>query len=185
MDVHDLGEGEPEVAVVGAIHGDEPCGARAVRRLLDADLDLERPVRLIVANEAALDAGVRYLDADLNRSFPGDPDAESHEARLDDELLDALDGCSTLAIHSTQSYAEPFAVVDSMDEVARAVAPHLPVDVVIQTDAFTGGDSSNTRTPSKWRPVCRAPTAPPTTPTGSRGRSWLRLASFRRPAPRT
>jgi len=33
MDVHDLGEGEPEVAVVGAIHGDEPCGARAVRRL--------------------------------------------------------------------------------------------------------------------------------------------------------
>lgn len=139
MDVHDLGEGEPEVAVVGAIHGDEPCGARAVRRLLDADLDVERPVRLIVANEAALDAGVRYLDTDLNRSFPGDPDAESHEARLAPELLDALDGCSTLAIHSTQSYAEPFAVVDSMDEVARAVAPHLPVDVVIQTDAFTEG----------------------------------------------
>ncbi|ELZ40919.1 succinylglutamate desuccinylase/aspartoacylase [Halorubrum saccharovorum DSM 1137] len=139
MDVHDLGEGEPEVAVVGAIHGDEPCGARAVRRLLDADLDLERPVRLIVANEAALDAGVRYLDADLNRAFPGDPDAEAHEERLAAELLDALDGCSTLAIHSTQSYAEPFAVVDSMDEVARAVAPHLPVDAVIQTDAFTEG----------------------------------------------
>ncbi|WP_128904008.1 M14 family metallopeptidase [Halorubrum amylolyticum] len=139
MDVHDLGEGEPEVAVVGAIHGDEPCGARAVRRLLDADLDIERPVRLIVANETALDAGVRYLDADLNRSFPGDPDAEAHEGRLAAELLDALGGCSTLAIHSTQSYAEPFAVVDSMDEVARAVAPHLPVDAVIQTDAFTEG----------------------------------------------
>ena len=139
MDVHDLGEGEPEVAVVGAIHGDEPCGARAVRRLRDADLDVERPVRLIVANEAALDAGVRYLDADLNRVFPGDPDAESHEMRLAAELLDALDGCSTLAIHSTQSYAGPFAVVDSMDEVARGVAPHLPVDAVIQTDAFTEG----------------------------------------------
>jgi hypothetical protein len=26
-----------------------------------------------------------------------------------------------------------------MDEVARAVAPHLPVDAVIQTDAFTEG----------------------------------------------
>ncbi|WP_123623846.1 succinylglutamate desuccinylase/aspartoacylase family protein [Halorubrum sp. CSM-61] len=139
MDVHDLGEGEPEVAVVGAIHGDEPCGARAVRRLRDADLDVERPVRLILANEAALDAGTRYLDDDLNRVFPGDPDAESHEERLAAELLDALEGCSTLAIHSTQSYAEPFAVVDSMDEVARAVAPHLPVDAVIQTDAFTEG----------------------------------------------
>ncbi|PSQ54675.1 succinylglutamate desuccinylase [Halobacteriales archaeon SW_8_68_21] len=114
MEVHDLGDGEPEVAVVGAIHGDEPCGARAVERLLDADLDPERPVRLIVANEAALSAGERYLDADLNRAFPGNSDAAAHEA-------------------------EPFAVVDSMDEVTRAVAPHLPVDAVIQTDAFTEG----------------------------------------------
>ncbi|VTT86618.1 succinylglutamate desuccinylase homolog [Halorubrum sp. DM2] len=139
MEVHDLGDGEPEVAVVGAIHGDEPCGARAVERLLDADLDPERPVRLIVANEAALSADERYLDADLNRSFPGNPDAEAHEVRLAADLLDALEGCTTLAIHSTQSYAEPFAVIDSMDEVTRAVAPHLPVDAVIQTDAFTEG----------------------------------------------
>ncbi|GAB7009691.1 succinylglutamate desuccinylase/aspartoacylase domain-containing protein [Halorubrum trueperi] len=139
MDVYELGEGEPEVAVVGAIHGDEPCGARAVRRLRDADLDVERAVRLIVANEAALDAGVRYLDADLNRAFPGDPNSDAHEERLAVDLLDAVEGCTTLAIHSTQSYAEPFAVIDSMDEVTRAVAPHLPVDAVIQTDAFTEG----------------------------------------------
>ncbi len=139
MDVYDLGDGTPEVAVVGAIHGDEPCGARAVERLLDTASDVERPVRLIVANEPALDAGVRYLDADLNRAFPGDPDSDAHEERLAAELLAAVDGCTTLAIHSTQSSAEPFAVIDSMDEVARAVAPHLPVDVVIQTDVFTEG----------------------------------------------
>ena len=139
MDVYDLGEGEPEVAVVGAIHGDEPCGARAVRRLLDADPAFERPVRLVVANEAALDAGVRYLDTDLNRAFPGDAASDAHEDRLAARLLDAVAGCTTLAIHSTQSSAEPFAVIDSMDEVARAVAPHLPVDRVIQTDAFTEG----------------------------------------------
>jgi len=139
MDVYELGEGEPEVAVVGAIHGDEPCGARAVRRLLDSDPDVERPVRLIVANEAALDAGVRYLDTDLNRAFPGDPDSDAREERLAADLLDETNDCTTLAIHSTQSSAEPFAVIDSMDEVARGVAPHLPVDVVIQTDAFTEG----------------------------------------------
>ena len=134
-----MGDGDPEVAVVGGIHGDEPCGLRAVERLLDADLEVERPVRLIVANEAALDAGERYLDADLNRAFPGNHDGAAHEVRLAADLIDALDGCTTLAIHSTQSYAGPFAVVDSMDEVTRAVAPHLPVDAVIQTDAFTEG----------------------------------------------
>jgi predicted deacylase len=139
MDVYELGDGEPEVAVVAAIHGDEPCGARAVRRLLDTDPDVERPVRLIIANEAALDAEVRYLDTDLNRAFPGDPEADALESRLAARLLEEVEGCTTFAIHSTQSYAEPFAVIDSMDEVARAVAPHLPVDVVIQTDAFTEG----------------------------------------------
>ena len=139
MDVYDLGAGEPEVAVVAGIHGDEPCGPRAVERLLGTDPDVERPVRLVVANEPALDAGVRYLDADLNRAFPGDHDSDVREERLAARLLDEVAGCTTLAIHSTQSYAEPFAVIDSMDEVARAVAPHLPVELVIQTDAFTEG----------------------------------------------
>ena len=139
MEVYELGDGTPEVAIVGAIHGDEPCGSRAIRRLLAADPAVERPVRLIIANEEALADGVRYLESDLNRSFPGDPEADTHEERLAARVLDAVDGCTTLAIHSTQSYAEPFAVIDSMDEVARAVAPHLPVDVVIETDAFTEG----------------------------------------------
>ena len=139
MDVYELGDGPPEVAVVGGIHGDEPCGARAVERLVAEDPAVERPVKLIIANEAALTAEERYLDVDLNRSFPGDPDAETHEGRLAHRLQSELVGCSTLAIHSTQSYAEPFVVVDSMDEVARAVVPHLPVDAVIQTDAFTEG----------------------------------------------
>ena len=139
MDVYELGDGEPEVAVIGAIHGDEPCGVHAIQRLLDAAPDVERPVRLVIANEAALDAGVRYLDADLNRAFPGDRDSDAHEERLAARLLEAVAGCTTLAIHSTQSSADPFAVIDSVDEVARAVAPHLPVDILIQTDAFTEG----------------------------------------------
>ena len=139
MDVHELGDGPPEVAVVGAIHGDEPCGARAIERLVAEDPDVERPVTLIVANEEALADGSRYLEADLNRSFPGDPDADAHEERLAHRLRSKLDGCTTLAIHSTQSYAGPFAVIDSVDEVARAVTPHLPVDAVIQTDTFTEG----------------------------------------------
>ena len=139
MEIFELGEGTPEVAVVGAIHGDEPCGARAIRRFVSDDPDVERAIKLIVANEEALSAGTRYLETDLNRVFPGDPDGDTHEARLASRLRSELTGCTTLAIHSTQSYADPFAVVDSMDEVARGVAPHLPVDAIIQTDEFTEG----------------------------------------------
>jgi len=139
MDVFELGDGTPDIAIVGGIHGDEPSGARAVERLRSADPDVERPVKLIVANEEALSAGERYLGEDLNRAFPGDPDADTHEGRLAHRLKSEVTGCTTLALHSTQSYAEPFAVIDAMDEVARGVCPHLPVDIVIETDLFTEG----------------------------------------------
>jgi hypothetical protein len=139
MRIHQLGDGTPEVAVVAAIHGDEPCGVRAVDRLISEELDVERPVKLVVANEEALERGVRYVDEDLNRAFPGDPEAETHERRLAAELARELRGCTTLALHSTQSYGEPFALVDTVDEIARAICPHLPVEIVVETDRFTDG----------------------------------------------
>ncbi|XVH31810.1 succinylglutamate desuccinylase [Haloferacaceae archaeon DSL9] len=139
MEIYELGEGTPEVAVVAGIHGDEPCGVRAIQRLIADEPDVERPIKLIVANEAALDAGVRYLEEDLNRVFPGDPDADTHERRLAAAVAREVQGCTTLALHSTQSYAEPIGVIKSVDEVARAICPHLPVDVVIETDDHTDG----------------------------------------------
>jgi hypothetical protein len=139
MRIHQLGEGTPEVAVVGAIHGDEPCGARAIERIVADAPDVERPVKMIVANEEALELGVRYVDEDLNRAFPGDAEADTHEGRLAADLAREVRGCTTLAIHSTQSYPEPFAIVKSTDAVTRAVCPRLPVETVVETDAYTEG----------------------------------------------
>ena len=139
MRIYELGDGNPEVAVVGAIHGDEPCGARAIERLLSEDPPVERPVKLIVANEEALERGVRYVDEDLNRAFPGDANGESHESRLAHDLAREIRGCTTLAIHSTQSFGEPFAVVNSVDAVSRTIAPRLPVVALIETDDYTEG----------------------------------------------
>ncbi len=139
MQIHQLGEGQPELAVVAGIHGDEPCGVRAVERLIDDDPEVERPVKLIVANEEALEAGERFLEEDLNRAFPGDPDGDTHESRLAHELAREVQGCTVLALHSTQSYAEPIAVIDTVDEIARSLAPLLPVDVLIETDNYTDG----------------------------------------------
>lgn len=139
MRIYELGEGTPDVAVVGSLHGDEPCGARAIERLVAADPVVERPVKLIIANEVALDRGVRYVEEDLNRAFPGDPNASTHERRLAHELARELRGCTSLALHSTQSHPEPFAIIDHLDAVSRSVCPHLPVDAVVQTGEQTEG----------------------------------------------
>jgi succinylglutamate desuccinylase len=139
MRVEQLGEGDPEIAVLGGIHGDEPSGVHAVEWLVEERPDVERPVKCIVANEEALERGVRYVDEDLNRAFPGDPDAPTHEGRLAAELLSELRGCLTLSMHSTQSYDRPFAVVGELDSLAEAVCPYLGVDCVVEAGEFTEG----------------------------------------------
>ncbi|MFC7177644.1 succinylglutamate desuccinylase/aspartoacylase domain-containing protein [Halosegnis marinus] len=139
MRVEQLGEGEPDLAIVGSIHGDEPCGARAVERLLLEAPDVSRPVKLVVANEEALERNVRYVEEDLNRAFPGAPDADTHEGRLAHELLAELRGCTVLSMHSTQSYDRPFALSTDTDALARAVVPHLGVDALVQTGEFAEG----------------------------------------------
>ncbi|PSQ26443.1 succinylglutamate desuccinylase [Halobacteriales archaeon QS_9_68_17] len=139
MRVEQVGEGTPEIAVVAGIHGDELGGVRAVERLLDEPLTADRPVKFVVANEEAIEAGERYLEADLNRSFPGDSDADEHERRLAAAVSDEIEGCLTLALHSTQSYAEPFAVVDGIDDMVRDICPRLSVAAVVETSEYIQG----------------------------------------------
>ncbi|WP_410767156.1 succinylglutamate desuccinylase/aspartoacylase family protein [Haloferax sp. DFSO60] len=139
MRIYELGDGTPEVSVVGSIHGDEPCGARAIERFVAEEPDVERPVKLIIANEEALEADVRYLDEDLNRAFPGDPHADSHERRLAHDLGREVRETTAFSIHSTQSFAEPFAIVDTVDAIARSICPHLPVDFLVETNNFAEG----------------------------------------------
>lgn len=139
MRVETLGDGDAEVAIVGGIHGDEPCGPAAIEALLDADLDVERPVKLIVANERAISRGVRYVEEDLNRAFPGDPGADTHEGRLAHELLNEIRGCAILSLHSTQSYAAPFALVDELDGYARSICPYLSVEALVETAGYSTG----------------------------------------------
>jgi len=138
MRVEQLGSGTPEVAIVGAVHGDEPCGARAIERLLEDDPAVERPVKLIVANEEALERGVRYIDADLNRSFEG-PSTDAHEHDLARRLAEEVKGMTVLSIHSTQSHAEPFGIVDGTGEPVRSICPFLSIAALVDIDSTSEG----------------------------------------------
>lgn len=134
MRVEHLGDDSetPEIAILAGVHGDEPCGVRAVERLLADPPAVERPVKLVVANEAALARGVRYVDEDLNAIASGEPDASVHERRLAFELERELAGCVTLSLHATRSSAIPFALVHEDDDRARRLCPHLPVEAVVE-----------------------------------------------------
>lgn len=90
----------PKLAMFGGIHGDEPLGTEAVRRVLqriNPDQIAGTIVAVPVANPYAFEAGKRVTPADglnLNRIFPGDS-----EGSLTEQLAAALagildDGCT-------------------------------------------------------------------------------------------
>lgn len=136
------GPGNPDIVVVGGIHGDEPSGELAIRRVVD-DLDLKRGVKFIIANPPALERGVRYVDVDMNRVFPGDSNSEDLERRLAAELCRETGDRITLALHSTQSQAEPFALVAAAQHRVLEVASRLPLRYVVDESRI--GEGTYTR----------------------------------------
>lgn len=139
IDVTVLGDGDPDLAVVGGVHGDEPSGLRAIRHVLDTEPDLQRPVKFVVANPPATVAHRRYLDVDMNRTFPGDRNSKDRERQLAAQLREEIEGSLVLSMHSTHSSAEPLAFVSGDHPDAQAAAARLPLDHVVNHDPAVDG----------------------------------------------
>lgn len=93
------GNGEITLAIVCCQHGNEVFG----KRVFDYYQDKLPGIRLIMANEEAFDQGKRFIDDDLNRSFPGDNEG-SHEEQLAAQILPHIkDVQYVLDIHTTTS----------------------------------------------------------------------------------
>lgn len=122
MKTETIGEGEPDHAVVYHIHGDEPCGKKAVERFKSSDYEIKKPLKLVFANEEAAKRNVRYTETDLNRSFPGQADSDKHEERLAAGLLEELEGLKILNIHSTRSQPTPFGTLKETEEKTLEIA---------------------------------------------------------------
>lgn len=130
MKVIEKGKGEAEIAVVACMHGDELSGKKALERFLDSDIELQKPVKFIIANEKAIEEEKRFIDSDLNRCFPGDPESNSHENRLAAKLMEELEGLQTLTLHSMKEFEEMFCLVNSVNEdLIKAPGVEKAVDV--------------------------------------------------------
>ena len=127
------------VAVVAALHGDEPCGAYAIADLLAADPTFRRRVTFVVANERAMEAGGRYVDDDLNRAFPGDPHSRSHERRLAARLREELADAEVLTFHSTDAEPTPFALFQNPGETTDAVVRATGLEHAVDISYVDGG----------------------------------------------
>jgi succinylglutamate desuccinylase len=116
MEVTVKGPGEPEIGVIYCTHGNETAGKEAVEKLLREEPGFRKAVKFVFANEKAFQQGERFIDTDLNRSFPGDPESESYEERLAARLVQELQGLNNLDLHETVSEPVPFALFTNKDQ---------------------------------------------------------------------
>ncbi|HKK93759.1 MAG TPA: succinylglutamate desuccinylase/aspartoacylase family protein [Longimicrobiales bacterium] len=154
--------GSPErgdsLIVVGALHGNEPAGFEACRRVAEAlasrEADIDGRVTFVTGNRSALARGRRFIDRDLNRAWttpiierirrdgPGSEVEDREQADLIREL-DELVATSTgttylLDLHTTSALGGAFSTVaDSLP--ARQLALHLPVPLVLGLEEMVDG----------------------------------------------
>ncbi|HUF03002.1 MAG TPA: succinylglutamate desuccinylase/aspartoacylase family protein [Aridibacter sp.] len=121
------------VLVVGSIHGNEPSGLLAMRKIANELRKLEREIKgrvfLVAGNTRAIQRDERYIDADLNRHWTPEiialnsPDSSIRTNRAEDteqrELLRIFDRIFLTAknevyaldLHSTSAASPPFAMI--------------------------------------------------------------------------
>lgn len=130
------GSAGPLVIVTGGMHGNEPAGILAARRVLreleGGSLPLRGRIVVLVGNMSSLALGVRYVQEDLNRMWSEeaiadvlarDPAELRHEDRDQKELLEIIESWVTgerseawehvifLDLHSTSGGGPPFTII--------------------------------------------------------------------------
>lgn len=108
----------PRLIVLGAVHGNEVCGAHAIVRAID-DLTHGR-LRLLrgrltlvpVANPLAFAQATREGERNLNRRFLPQPEPQDYEDRITRQLAPLLAQHEVLLdLHSFHTPGDPFAMV--------------------------------------------------------------------------
>jgi succinylglutamate desuccinylase len=139
----------PTLVAVGAIHGNEPAGAEALRevvRRVESERLLRRGELLaLTGNVAALELGARFIDEDLNRHWSAartERLAREGPAGVEDaERLDLFEALRRgfeaargdvvlLDLHTTSGGGKPFVVfTDTLR--SRGFARRFPVPVIL------------------------------------------------------
>ena len=151
----------PLLLVTAGLHGNEPGGVHAARRVLAALREAAPPFRgrlvALAGNLEALRRGSRFLERDLNRAWWEDDlarlrrkDAPRYTGELGelqellavlDELLEGRDGGGDvvlLDLHSTSAAGAPFAITaDTIQN--RAVAFALGIPVILGLEELVEG----------------------------------------------
>lgn len=130
--IHLQGRRDPPLFVSVLMHGNEPTGWEAVRRVLkrylkDDRFDLPRTLSLFIANTSAAAEGMRHLPGqpDYNRVWPGAEDVSSEEAEMMHRVVDIMstrDLFASIDLHNNTGLNPHYACVNVLEHTALHLA---------------------------------------------------------------
>jgi len=141
--------GDTCVVVIGAEHGNEPAGVKAIARLHDligsGDWQVNSSILGLIGNPRALEKGVRFIDENLNRAFgrstPGTyEDARAKEiARWLTDVKARFAQAYVIDLHSVSVGETRIAIVMDAERAlfASAVSP-IPFKLIAPGDIIPG-----------------------------------------------
>lgn len=138
--IRDSGKAGPTLAIIGGVHGNEPCGIKAIAAVKDEIKPKKGKIIYIIANKEAIKENKRFIEKDLNRSF----DSKSREAleeRTAQDIKPYLQAADAmLDIHASRTPdTERFIICE---QHSIAAAKNLAADkILIGIDEFHGGST--------------------------------------------
>lgn len=109
---------KPKVTVVCCLHGNEKIGVKIYDYFVNK-LTKMANFQTLLTNTEAIKENKRYIDTDLNRSFPGKKDG-NYEERLAIEILNNISKDDYIIdVHSTVANMEIVAIVSSLSPEVR------------------------------------------------------------------
>ncbi len=128
----------PRLAVFGGIHGNEPCGTLAIRRVIaeigaGSVIIAKGSVTFVpVCNPRAAAQSVRFTEENLNRIFKAHERPATYEQEIANELTALVDECDALLdLHSFSARGYPFVFLDYPTDGNIRFASSLGINLAV------------------------------------------------------
>ncbi len=128
--IEEYGSGSPVVTIVACMHGNELVGINILESLKGIE-STTGTLRLVVANPNAVRVNKRFVDHDLNKSFPGSESGDV-EDQLAYKLKEKLSDTDVLIdLHTTTAATPAFIIARNIDEDARALITASGIERIV------------------------------------------------------
>jgi succinylglutamate desuccinylase len=135
---------KPTIVIIGCLHGNELVGQKIIAELKKLKI-IKGQLITIIGNPKAVIAKKRFIDQDLNRSFPGNKNSKILEERLAVNILKKISPNDyVIDIHSTTSDTKNVIIIKKRNAIVNKIISIInPNKVVLMPKNFGDGSLIN------------------------------------------